>query len=508
MRLIRGARIGMLLACVPIFGAGCASVSSRLNVLPSIARHRAESQYQAARRAEERGQLEKARESYGSLQKQSPHIAEYAHRMGVVCTQLQDYVTAGKYYDHARSLDPHNPALLADMGYSAYLQKDYSSAESLLDESVQLRPGEPRATNNLAMAIGYQGRYDECLAMFRRANSETQSQLNVAFIQSQRNEPETAIATYQRILSNEPGNKVAVSALQVLNAAHPRLHGAAPPINERVALADDSTLPLPVSIQPAWDHDSLAKTTETSPVRKDAVAMPPGPLLISSAADLPSPIAAFDSPVITPNDGRLGSTRGSTLSTSTESEFESPQRVNPPNELFNEAEDSPVVQQRVAPVDDLANIFDADDDAPELAGKDMDELTGLEWAQDDLARKKAIEARITDSSESSDCLHGFCAVALRDERRLAPALGDYSTEYQAQNYRFSTAEARDRFLIHPDWYVPAAGGLDVIEVKRGHAVAQGSLDFACWFRHRLHLFSSAENLAAFRATPREFCAGP
>ena len=504
MRFTRSAMFTLLLACPPLFNTGCASLSPKLKVLPSVARHRAETQFQAARDAEQRGQLEKARELYAALQRQSPNTPEYAHRMGVVCTQLQDHLTAGKYFEHARSLDPRNHALLADMGYSAYLQKDYKSAEALLSESVQLNSNDPRAINNLAMAIGFQGRYEESLASFRRVNPETQAMLNVAFIQSQRNEPETAMTTYQQILSREPGNKSATAALQQLTASHPDIRPVQP-ISEPAALASSARSPAPVK-QPGWYVDL------PSP-RED---IPPRPTLIVSADEVPPSANTFEAPIITPDNGDWGSSQSVAQSAnptkvvSAEGEFELPRGAAPPAELAAEATpvQQPAAAPQGAPSDDVANAFADGDNLPEAPRQEMDELTGLEWARTELAERQAATPETKDTTRSDDCLRGFCPVALRDERRLAPVSDEFTTEYQAQNYRFSSAAARDRFLEHPDWYVPVAGGLDIIEVKRGHELAQGSLDFAVWFRHRLHMFSNAENLAAFRAAPRNFASNP
>ena len=525
MRFIRAMKIGLLFACVPVFSTGCASLSPKFGVLPSIARHRAESQYQTARQAEQRGQHAKARELYAALQRQSPKTPEYAHRMGVVCVQLRDYATAGKYFEHARSLDAKNPALLADMGYSAYLQRDYAGAETLLKESVVLRPGDPRAVNNLAMAIAHQGRDEESLTVFRRVNSETQSLLNVAAIQSQRGESETAMATYRRVLSNEPANKLASRALHELNAARPRQQTAPLPGDDHdTALANTQESPLtdqPNSARKPAIQDGGDKSKSQAP-------LPPAPpLVITSADDPAAPSDGFESPVITPDDGIWAATPVAPKPVDEESiasddnGLELPKTADPPGELTVDAtepavvpEEAPlveakVVQQATPDADELSNVFEGDDNAPESPMKDSEELTGLEWAQEDLARDKAaVEAGTKAAVTSGDYLRGFCPVALRDERRLAQVSDDFSTEYQGQIHRFSSAEARDQFVEHPEWYVPAAGGLDVIEVKRGQAGTQGSLDYACWFRHRLHMFNSAENLAAFRAAPRDFVARP
>ncbi len=523
MRLTRAAKIGLLLATLPMTGIGCASLSPKLSVLPSITRHRAETQYQAARDAEQCGRLEKARELYAALQRQSPNTPEFAHRMGVVCTQLQDYVTAGKYFEHARSLDPRNPSLLADMGYSVYLQKDYKSAEALLQQAVDLQPDDSRATNNLAMAIGFQGRYDESLAMFRRVNTETQSLLNVAFIQSQSNQPDAAMATYRQVLSKEPANKLASSALQLLNAAHPRQPAPVVP-SQPVEVASEATPPTSISIQPAWTGPVVSPNSTTAPAD-----LPPVPSVVAVTDQQPPSALAAAAPAGDANSIRWTATQDLAkpatehLVDSVENEFELPQRTGPPGELPAElaAETSPAPDSipqsptEATPAttpapkgDELTNVFDGDDNAPEATTDDMDELTALDWVTDDLAKQKAAEEAAPQSSpHAGDCLRGFCPVALRDDRRLRQSLAEFTSEYQGRAYRFSSAEALERFLANPDWYVPFAGGLDVIEVKQGH-VTQGTLDFAVWFRHRLHMFSNADNLAVFRANPRAFASNP
>lgn len=518
MRFARAARIGLLLAGLPFVSVGCASMSPKMGVLASVARHRADSQYMAARDAEQRGQYEKARELYASLQRHSPNVPQYAHRMGVVCTQLQDYATAGKYFDHARQLDPQNSTLLADMGYSAYLQKNYRLAEELLKESVEAGPLEPRAVNNLAMAIGFQGRYDESLELFRRVNSETQSQLNVAFIQTQRSDIDQAVAVYQKVLSAEPANKVAANALQQLNSSRARPATDSPRTPDAVA-----TLP---NLRSAWEVEPPAHAaTPTSPLEETPLSL--------SGSDLPLPIIGPQSPLISGNTTPWVPTQpaespenltpeSATEVASSDTDFELPRRSEIPAELSampdeqSKPVDSSARENGAGPVAAVplaepqsketqhedAKTFREDDNLPERPGADTDELAGLDWVKEKLAQQKTSTEVVAKPADN--CLRGFCPVALRDERRLAQTHTEFTTEYQAQVYHFHSAAARDKFLDHPEWYIPAAGGLDVIEVKHGNSVTLGSLEHACWFRHRLHMFASAENLAAFRAAPREY----
>jgi YHS domain-containing protein len=101
-------------------------------------------------------------------------------------------------------------------------------------------------------------------------------------------------------------------------------------------------------------------------------------------------------------------------------------------------------------------------------------------------------------------LMGFCPVALRDEQKLVDALPQHVAEYQSQKYQFSTAEAVEKFRADPERYLPAAGGLDVVAVGQGTAVALGSLEHAVWFRHKLYLFLTRENMELFRTQARQF----
>jgi tetratricopeptide (TPR) repeat protein/YHS domain-containing protein len=540
MRVFGKTGIGLFLAILPSFSLGCINLSPRLYTLPSVARHRADSQYQAARQAEVNGQLVQARDLYAALLRQSPQNVDYAHRMAVVCTRLGDHKTATGHFEHARKLAPHDAALLADMGYAAFLQHEYVRAETLLRESVQLDPNDQRAVNNLAMAIGFQGREEESLQTFRRVNAEPQALIDIAYIHTQRGELERAAERYQLVLKLEPENQVAKNGLAQLAAALPPVSklktapetGVSADI--RLAGARASAKP-PTEVPPAPDfvasnpqaaanHSASVWYENAEPaIVNDAAAE--HKLVIASAESLPSPVDASEVPIIRsvsqPVDrvatDSWASTSGSahrvpevSPSAPSDSEFQLPLREDRPAELASEADLKPGAGDIAsAQPDELANVFEGGENARDRDVPDKDELVDLEWAADDLARR-ASDSPTTPSGtvQSHDGMKGYCPVVLRDERRLARVSDEFSTEYQAQVYKFSSAAALARFQENPEWYVPAAGGLDIIQVRRGDSVVQRSLDHAVWFRHRLHLFSSAENLATFRAAPREFAAAP
>jgi YHS domain-containing protein len=98
-------------------------------------------------------------------------------------------------------------------------------------------------------------------------------------------------------------------------------------------------------------------------------------------------------------------------------------------------------------------------------------------------------------------LKGYCAVALRDERRLADGKAAYVSYYQARAYYFSSAAAKDRFDASASDYAPASGGEDVTMKTLTGEVVEGSLDYSVWYKGRLYLFHTAENLKTFMAAP-------
>ena len=565
MRFVRRAGIGALLACVPLGTIGCASLPSKLSAIPLVARqHSVADEYRLALKAEQQKDYVKARDLYASLQRRAPEVPLYAHRMGVVSTQLNDHTTASKYFEHARKLDPNNASLLTDMGYSAIMQQDYSRAEGLLTAAVKLRPENTRAVNNLALALGHQGRFDESLATFRKINSESNALSNLAYVHIQRGEQPQALECYRRALSLEPNNKSLASQLAQLETQVS--NGASAPAQPAIANSATTTAPaaefpadnlttsqLSSATEPPLVHSSeflpspgrdvsIHEAVATTRAAKIAAARPRDRL--PDDEELPffedgepevrtqavaereqprqHPLSEFEQPLIVP-DGAFVSpvvgTHTTSASRTASLEFTSATAVAAPQQIAITAWDAdlelPSPSAPPKPLsgssdqsDELASVFTDDDNRPETKSADAEELTGLEWVKDEQATLAAAHSGTPETGfiELADGLKGFCPVAIRDDRRLTAARDEFSFEYQSQVYRFCSAEALAKFQANPELYAPMAGGLDVVAVRQGSAVANGSLDHAVWFRHRLHLFSTLENLAVFRAAPRTFAA--
>ena len=95
---------------------------------------------------------------------------------------------------------------------------------------------------------------------------------------------------------------------------------------------------------------------------------------------------------------------------------------------------------------------------------------------------------------------GFCPVALRDNRDLIDALAAYNSMFEGKIYHFSSIEAKARFDAEPTKYAPVNGGKDVILLGNSGQEVEGTLEYAVWYKDRLHLFSSQETLETFVQT--------
>lgn len=411
------------------------------------------------------------------------------------------------------------------MGYAAYLRKDYVQAETLLKASLASVADNPRAKSNLALAIGCQGRYDESVALFRDVHGQDEAEVlcNLAYVKSQRGEVVEATKIYKQVLSIDPKFVKAATALAQLKSAdvpgqavaqqkpYHKYMQKAPIIPAKSAVADvpvaatpesetavietpvvDAAMPVPTEEFDAFEAvvvqtadqvvqevelDDPSPWTEEEPDLKSVPASVPAPVTAEATEEAQPPVQ------ITP----------------------APQRVQIKALITAEAP-AAVVEEKVEETSVSAQAVlepAATDDAPrELtdawtsAQTSISEQFGPEWLS---TREEQIQARSGQSGYM-----GFCPVTLRDELKLVDAMPQYTVEYQFQRLQFSSEEAMQKFLAKPERYLPAAGGLDVVAVSQGTAVAQGSLEHALWFRKKLYLFLNRENMETFRTQAREF----
>lgn len=190
--------------------SGCAHMGNNLGASRS---HKMEARYDLARLAESDGQLDKARENYEAIYKKDPSNAEVCHRLGIVHAKQANYEAAKRYLGEAHKLSPTNPEVLNDWGYACFLANDLTTAESVFEKALKVAPSNKRATNNLALVYGNQGRFEESLRMFRQVNGEAEAHSNVAYLYAQNGDGKKALDHYSRALSLKPELKVAADGM-------------------------------------------------------------------------------------------------------------------------------------------------------------------------------------------------------------------------------------------------------------------------------------------------------
>jgi YHS domain-containing protein len=153
-------------------------------------------------------------------------------------------------------------------------------------------------------------------------------------------------------------------------------------------------------------------------------------------------------------------------------------------------------EERAINPDESMEVAALDGQTFDPSGADSRATAGsVSDAQDAGSRMQQIAAR------EGVGLKGYCAVALRDERRLADGKAAYVSYYQGKPYYFSSESAKVRFDASPSDYAPASGGEDLTMKTLTGEVVEGSLDHSVWYKGRLYLFHTADNLKTFMAAP-------
>lgn len=81
--------------------------------------------------------------------------------IGVTMDTLDQHTPAQDYYRKALALSPDNPKILSNLGLSYILEGKPALAEQTLRQAAAQPGADSRVTQNLIMALGVQGKFDE-----------------------------------------------------------------------------------------------------------------------------------------------------------------------------------------------------------------------------------------------------------------------------------------------------------------------------------------------------------
>jgi len=130
------------------------------------------------------GQLEQALTVIRAAQR--PELPDWRllSAEGAILDQMGQHEIARQRYDQALGLAPGEPSVLNNEAMSYLLTGDAASAERLLRQAL----ANPRATGqvrqNLALAVGLQGRFDEAMSIAAQVLDRAQAEANVAYLRS------------------------------------------------------------------------------------------------------------------------------------------------------------------------------------------------------------------------------------------------------------------------------------------------------------------------------------
>ena len=130
------------------------------------------------------GQLEQALQTIGRAQTADRPDWRLKSAEGAILDQLGRPDDARSRYREALDLAPNEPSILSNLGISYMLSKDLPSAEKYLRAAAQQPGADSRVRQNLALAVGLQGRYDEAEQIASRELSPDQSKANIQYLRS------------------------------------------------------------------------------------------------------------------------------------------------------------------------------------------------------------------------------------------------------------------------------------------------------------------------------------
>jgi len=106
---------------------------------------------------------------------------------GAALDQLGRHDEARNYYASALRIAPEEPSVLSNLGLSYVLTKELPQAETVLRRAYARPNAGPRVRQNLALAVGLQGRFAEAEAIIKADLPPDEAAANVAYLKAMLN---------------------------------------------------------------------------------------------------------------------------------------------------------------------------------------------------------------------------------------------------------------------------------------------------------------------------------
>jgi thioredoxin-related protein/YHS domain-containing protein len=113
--------------------------------------------------------------------------------------------------------------------------------------------------------------------------------------------------------------------------------------------------------------------------------------------------------------------------------------------------------------------------------------------------RKIVPGEVIDEPE----FDGHCLVTAVESREIIDGSPRHQTKYRGHILHFSSEEAKQTFLAQPNEYWPLFDGICSVAMLNDEERVMGKLEYAAFFRKRLWLFSSEQNLKEFLEDPAD-----
>ena len=102
--------------------------------------------------------------------------------LGIISDLFGTYSDSVLHYKKAISLSQNRAMLHNNLGYSLMMNREFNAAEDVLLKALKLAPAKSRIVNNLALAIAWQGRYNEAIQHLTLVMDEASANNNVGYV--------------------------------------------------------------------------------------------------------------------------------------------------------------------------------------------------------------------------------------------------------------------------------------------------------------------------------------
>ena len=166
---------------------------------------------QAATAAMDRGDLDMARADLERLVAQTPRSAEFHYRLGKVRQLLTDYQGAQASFLQALEIDSQYVGALIGLGQIDFRFQRYEAALHRYDMAIEYEVGSPDAHLARGQALEMLGRVDDALSAYFRAielqPGSSQAMTRIATLQLGQGKPEQALVRFEKangLTPNDP----------------------------------------------------------------------------------------------------------------------------------------------------------------------------------------------------------------------------------------------------------------------------------------------------------------